>query len=79
MEYVDILKKGKTAKLNNPVQEENINISGIENIQEGLTNNLQEYEINENKDENKELINQKDTDEELKFLFGINNSEDLFI
>ena len=79
LEYVDILKKGKTAKLNNPVQEENINISGIENIQEGLTNNLQEYEINENKDENKELINQKDTDEELKFLFGINNSEDLFI
>ena len=33
----------------------------------------------ENNDENEEIINERDTDEELKFLFGINNSEDLFI
>ena len=33
----------------------------------------------ENNDENEEFINERDTDEELKFLFGINNSEDLFI
>ena len=33
----------------------------------------------ENNNENEETINKRDTDEELKFLFGINNSEDLFI
>lgn len=33
----------------------------------------------ENNNENEETINKRDTDEELKFLFGINNSEDLYI
>ena len=79
LEYVDTLRKGKTT-INNPVQkEDNMNISGIVNTQEGLANDLQDNEINENNDENKKLINERNTDEELKFLFGINNSEDLFI
>ena len=79
LDYVDILRRGKILKNNLGQTENNMNISGIVNTQEGLANDLQDNEINENNAENKESINERDTDEELKFLFGINNSEDLFI
>ena len=79
LDYVDILRRGKILKNNLGQTENNTNISGIVNTQEGLANDLQDNEINENNAENKESINERDTDEELKFLFGINNSEDLFI
>ena len=89
LEYVEGLKTEKILKGSN---DENNNKNTINseriNTQETLTNNLQDNEnmksnlnneANENNDENEEIINKRDTDEELKFLFGINNSEDLFI
>ena len=89
LEYVNILKKGKTTKFNNPTyEEENINISGLANEQDRLVYDLHNAEsiennlnnkIDENNHEDEETTNERDTDEELKFLFGINTSEDLFI
>ena len=71
LEYVDILKKGETTKNTNPGYiGENINITGTTNIQEKMSNDLQN---------NQNIESEKGTDEELKFLFGINNIEDLFI
>ena len=89
LEYVNILKKGKTTKFNNPTyEEENINISGLANEQDRLVYDLHNVEsiennlnnkIDQNNHEDEETTNERDTDEELKFLFGINTSEDLFI
>ena len=89
LEYVNILKKGKTTKFNNPTyEEENINISGLANEQDRLVYDLHNVEsiennlnnkIDQNNHENEETTNERDADEELKFLFGINTSEDLFI
>lgn len=89
LEYVSILKKGKITKANNPTQEEeNINISGLTNEQERPVYDLHNdkfvesnlnNEINESNHEDEETTNERDADEELKFLFGINTSEDLFI
>lgn len=89
LEYVSILKKGKITKANNPTQEEeNINISELTNEQErpvydlhnveSIENNLNN-KIDQNNHEDEETTNERDADEELKFLFGINTSEDLFI
>ena len=89
LEYVDILKKGKTTKTSNSLYAgENTNVSGMANQQaeslsslhnyENIENNPNHEEI-ENNAENEEITNQKNTDEELKFLFGMNTSEDLFI
>ena len=89
LEYVDLLKKGKAIKNTNPVYSEpNINISGFGNQPERFENDLHNsetlesnlnIEANENNHEDEETTNQRDTDQELKFLFGINTSEDLFI
>lgn len=89
LEYVDLLKKGKAIKNTNPVYSEpNINISGFGNQPERFENDLHNsetlesnlnIEANENNYEDEETNNQRDTDQELKFLFGINTSEDLFI
>ena len=89
LEYVNILKKGKTTKFNNPTyEEENINISGLANEQDRLVYDLHNVEsiennlnnkIDQNNHEDEETTNERDADEELKFLFGINTSEDLFI
>ena len=89
LEYVDLLKKGKAIKNTNPVYSEpNINISGFGNQPERFENDLHNsgfidnnlnIEANENNYEDEETTNQRDTDQELKFLFGINTSEDLFI
>lgn len=83
LEYVDILKKESTMKMNGTVKKEEFtSISETVNTQAELANDIQDYErddINENDDENDEAINQRDTDEELKYLFGINHNEDLFI
>ena len=87
LEYVNILKKGKNIKNTNPVYSEpNINISGFGNQPERFENHLHNsgtlendlnIEANENNYEDGEITNQRDTDQELKFLFGINTSEDL--
>lgn len=83
LEYVDILKKGKITKIHNSVYTgQDINISRNVNIQEDLENDLQDNEniqTNQSDEVNEQMINESNTDEELKFLFGINNSEDLFI
>ena len=89
LEYVNILKKGKTTKFNNPTyEEENINISGLANEQDRLVYDLHNVEsiennlnnkIDQNNHEDEETTNERDADEDLKFLFGINTSEDLFI
>ena len=88
LEYVDMLKKGKIIKNTPPVNNGiNINISGIANEQGGLTKNLHnsedlkngfDNEINQENYKNEEVKNERDTDEELKLLFGINNGEGLF-
>lgn len=88
LEYVDMLKKGKIIKNTPPVNNgTNINISGIANEQGGLTKNLHnsedlkngfDNEINQENYKNEEVKNERDTDEELKLLFGINNGEGLF-
>lgn len=89
LEYVDILKKGKTTKTANSLYTgENINVSEMTNQQDKLLSSLHNYENIEsnpnhedieNNAENEEITNQRNTDEELKFLFGINQNEDLFI
>ena len=88
LEYVDMLKKGKIIKNTPPVNNgTNINISGIANEQGGLTKDLHnsedlkngfDNEINQENYKNEEVKNERDTDEELKLLFGINNGEGLF-
>lgn len=88
LEYVDMLKKGKIIKNTPPVNNgTNINISGIANEQGGLTKGLHnskdlkngfDNEINQENYKNEEVKNERDTDEELKLLFGINNGEGLF-
>ena len=45
---------------------------------ESIENNLNN-KIDQNNHEDEETTNERDADEELKFLFGINTSEDLFI
>ena len=88
LEYVDMLKKGKIIKNTPPVNNgTNINISGIANEQGGLTKGLHnsedlkngfDNEINQENYKNEEVKNERNTDEELKLLFGINNGEGLF-
>ena len=83
-----MLKKGKIIKNTPPVNNgTNINISGIANEQGGLTKDLHnsedlkngfDNEINQENYKNEEVKNERDTDEELKLLFGINNGEGLF-
>ena len=85
LEYVDILKKERINTNSNPGYEAgNINISGMVAEQERFTNDLYNDENTENHfnneiDENAKTTNESNTDEELKFLFGINKLEDLFI
>ena len=89
LEYVDILKKEKITQINNSTYTgEHVNTTGVLGALEGTTSSLHNYEkldsnpnneVSENNEENEEMTNQRNTDEELKFLFGINTSEDLFI
>ena len=53
-------------------------IQYIDNLLE-YVDMLKKGKINEDNYENQEIANQRNTDEELKFLFGINHNEDLFI
>ena len=89
LEYVDILKKEKITEINHSAYAgEHINTTGVLDALEGTTNNLHNYEkldsnpnneVSENNVGYEEMTNHRNTDEELKFLFGINTSEDLFI
>ena len=85
LEYVEILKKGKTNQNSNPIYAAgNTNISGMVNNQERFTNDLHnnkniENHFNNEINESAETTKESNKDEELKFLFGINKLEDLFI
>ena len=89
LEYVDILKKKETNTINVPgYMGEDIRTAEMINPLERTDNSLHNSESletpsngeeNEITYENEEMTNKIDTDEELKFLFGIKHTEDLLI
>lgn len=89
LEYVDILKKKETNTINvpgymgedirtaemvNPLKRTDSSLHNSESLE--TPSNGEENEITY---ENEEMTNKIDTDEELKFLFGIKHTEDLLI
>ena len=89
LEYVDILKKKETNTINVPgYMGEDIRTAEMINPLERTDNSLHNSESletpsngeeNEITYENEEMTNKIDTDEELKFLFGIKHTEDLLL